>query len=76
MMTTRIAYGAAYVAPRSSFTTRLGDMLSMALAMLRLWARRRHDRRALLQLDDHMLRDIGVDRTRVEAMASRPFWRA
>jgi len=74
MMTTRIAYSAAYA--RSSFSARLGDMLSMALATPRLWARRRHDRRALLQLDNHMLRDIGFDRARVEEMASRPFWRA
>ena len=73
-MTTRIAYGAAHVAARSS--TRLGDMLSVALATPRLWVRRRHDRRALLQLDDHMLRDVGLDRTRAEAMAGRPFWRA
>ena len=73
-MTTRIAYGAVY--SRSSFPAGLGDMLSMAIATPRLWARRRHDRRALLQLDDHMLRDIGFDRTQVEAMAARRFWRA
>jgi uncharacterized protein YjiS (DUF1127 family) len=75
MMTTHIAFGAAHAAPRSSFS-RFGGMLSLALAAPRLWARRRRDRRALLQLDDHMLRDIGVDRTRAEDMASRPFWRA
>jgi uncharacterized protein YjiS (DUF1127 family) len=76
MMTTRIAYRAAYVAPRFFFSVKFGDMLRIALAMPRLWARRWHDRRALLQLDDHMLRDIGLDRTRAEAMAARPFWRA
>ena len=73
-MTTRIAYGAAYA--RSSISTRLGDMLSATLATPRLWTRRRNDRRALLQLDDHMLRDIGVDRTQAKAIGSRPFWRA
>jgi len=73
-MTTRIAYSAAY--SRSSFSSRLGDMLSIVLATPRLWARRRHDRRALLQLDNHMLRDIGFDRAQAEAMAARPFWRA
>jgi uncharacterized protein YjiS (DUF1127 family) len=51
-------------------------MLSTALATSRLWMRRRHDRRALLQLDNHMLRDIGFDRAQADAMASRPFWRA
>ena len=74
-MTTRIAY-AALAAPHSTVTARLADLLSAALATPRLWARRRHDRRALMQLDDHMLRDIGFDRTRVEEMAARPFWRA
>jgi uncharacterized protein YjiS (DUF1127 family) len=73
MMTTRIAYGAAYSRP--SFSARLGDMLSAALATPHLWSRRRHDRRALSQLDDHMLRDIGFDRTQADEMASRPFWR-
>jgi uncharacterized protein YjiS (DUF1127 family) len=75
MMTTRIAH-AASATPHSTLAARFGDMLSAALATPRLWARRRHDRRALRQLDDHMLRDIGFDRVQVEAMASRPFWRA
>ena len=73
-MTTRIAYGATYSRP--SFSARLGDALSVALATPRLWVRRRHDRRALSQLDDHMLRDIGFDRAQADEMASRPFWRA
>jgi uncharacterized protein YjiS (DUF1127 family) len=74
MMTTHIAYSAAY--SRSSFSARLGDVLSAALATPRLWMRRRHDRRALSQLDNHMLRDIGFDRAQADEMASRPFWRA
>ena len=73
-MTTRIAYGAAYSRP--SFSGRLGDVLSATLAIPRLWVRRRHDRRALSQLDNHMLRDIGFDRAQADEMASRPFWRA
>ena len=73
-MTTRIAYGAAYARP--SFAARLGDVLSAALATSRLWMRRRHDRHALSQLDNHMLRDIGFDRAQADEMASRPFWRA
>ena len=73
-MTTRIAYGAAYARP--SFSARLGDVLSAALATSRLWMRRRHDRHALSQLDTHMLRDIGFDRAQVDEMAARPFWRA
>jgi uncharacterized protein YjiS (DUF1127 family) len=74
MMTSHIAYDAAYSRP--SFSARLGDVLSAALATPRLWMRRRHDRRALSQLDTHMLRDIGFDRAQADEMASRPFWRA
>lgn len=77
-MKMRFAYdgAAAYSAPRSSPIAKLGVMLSAAMAMPRRWARRRHERRALLRLDDHMLRDIGLDRFRAEEMAARPFWRA
>ena len=63
---------AAFTAPRS---TKLSAMLSEALATPRLWARRRHERASLQQLDDHLLRDIGLDRSRVDEMAARPFWR-
>ena len=73
-MTTQIAYGAADARP--SFSARLGDALNAALATPRLWARRRHDRRALSQLDNHMLRDIGFDRAQADELAARPFWRA
>jgi uncharacterized protein YjiS (DUF1127 family) len=29
-----------------------------------------------LKLDDHMLRDLGIDRATAEYMGSLPFWRA
>ena len=74
-MTTRIGYAAA-AAPHFTLAARFGALLSRALALPRLWARRRHDRGALLQLDGHMLRDIGFDRAQVDEMTSRPFWRA
>lgn len=74
-MTTRIAH-AAVAAPRSNSLARFGEMLKLAMTTLQMWARRRHDRHALLQLDNHMLRDIGFDRARVKEMAARPFWRA
>ena len=77
-MKMRFAYdgSAAYSAPRSTIFRTLGLLLSTTMAAPRLWARRRYDRRALLQLDDHLLRDIGLDRVRAETMAARPFWRA
>lgn len=77
-MKMRFAYdgAAAYSAPRSSFGSKLSAFLGDAIAMPRQWMRRRHDRRDLLRLDDHMLRDIGFNRVQAEEMATRPFWRA
>ncbi len=77
-MKMRFAYdgAAAYSAPRFPFAAKLRAMLGEAVVAPGLWARRRHERRALLQLDDHMLRDIGLDRFQAEETAVRPFWRA
>lgn len=67
---------ADYSAPRLSVQAKFAALLSAMVATLRLWVGRRHDRRAMLRLDDHMLRDIGLDRFAAERMAARPFWRA
>ena len=40
------------------------------------WNHRRHERRALAELDDHLLRDIGIDRHQAQIEASKPFWQA
>ena len=36
---------------------------------------RQRQRRALLRLDDHMLKDIGISRCDAEREAAKPFWR-
>ena len=43
----------------------------------RLWqmAERQRQRQRLLELDDHMLEDIGLTRAAAEEMGRRPFWR-
>lgn len=38
------------------------------------WMELAESRRRLRQLDDRMLRDIGVDRPEAEREARRPFW--
>ncbi|ANT59259.1 MULTISPECIES: DUF1127 domain-containing protein [Roseobacteraceae] len=38
------------------------------------WSERRHTRRALLELDDHLLRDVGLERTAALREARRKFW--
>lgn len=40
-----------------------------------VWLERVQDRRRLADLDDHMLRDIGLSRSQAEEVASTPFWR-
>lgn len=46
-----------------------------ALMTLLTWLERRRERRALLELNDHMLKDIGVSRADAWAEGSKPFWR-
>ena len=57
------------VFPRSAQGSTL---LSGAIALPRVWARRRRERHALLRLDDHVLRAIGLNRSRADGMASHP----
>jgi uncharacterized protein YjiS (DUF1127 family) len=40
------------------------------------WSERRRTRIALADLDDHMLRDIGLDRRTALTEARRKFWQA
>ena len=40
------------------------------------WTDRTRQRRHLAELDDRLLRDIGISRADVEAEVSRPFWRS
>lgn len=46
------------------------------LAIVETWIERRRQRRALLELNDHMLRDIGISRYDAYHESSKPFWRA
>ncbi|MEQ8602229.1 MAG: DUF1127 domain-containing protein [Marivibrio sp.] len=39
------------------------------------WRKRAAERRHLAELDDYLLRDIGIDRTRALGEADKPFWR-
>ena len=52
----------------------LGTALRWAEALV-TWLERDCQRRALLRLDDRMLRDIGLSRADVEQEADKPFWR-
>lgn len=41
-----------------------------------LWAERSAERRHLAELDEHLLKDIGLNRAEVETISAKPFWRA
>jgi uncharacterized protein YjiS (DUF1127 family) len=55
---------------------RIGAAAAAAIDHVRVWRERVRSRQALLRLDDHMLRDLGIDRATAEYRGSRPFWRA
>ncbi len=45
------------------------------LRLIGTWMERRRQRRALAELDDHQLRDIGLTRAEARAECAQPFWR-
>jgi uncharacterized protein YjiS (DUF1127 family) len=51
------------------------DRAVVAVARLLHWHELARQRRALLRLDDRMLKDIGISRADAEHEACRPFWR-
>lgn len=40
------------------------------------WLERMRERRELAELNDSMLKDIGISRADVEHVVTKPFWRA
>ncbi len=54
--------------------TSVRSRLLHALVALESWLDRHHQRQSLLELDDHMLRDIGISRIDAEAEARKHFW--
>jgi uncharacterized protein YjiS (DUF1127 family) len=51
-----------------------GGAVSIA-AILGRWIARHEQRQSLLELDDRLLRDIGISRGDARREAERPFWR-
>jgi uncharacterized protein YjiS (DUF1127 family) len=51
----------------------LQTMAEQGVLMLRLWHQRARDRRQLMELSDHMLKDIGITREERQVEISRPF---
>jgi uncharacterized protein YjiS (DUF1127 family) len=68
----KISRGAAPAPARARVARSLSVCL---LEVIEGWAERRRQRRALLQLSDALLKDIGLARAQAEREAHKPFWR-
>jgi len=44
------------------------------LGLIRGWADRARQRRALADLDDRLLKDVGISREQAESEVQKPFW--
>jgi uncharacterized protein YjiS (DUF1127 family) len=62
--------------PTSPRTGRSAPQPHGLVATLSLWAERHRQRRALLELNDHMLKDIGISGADAWQEGRKPFWRS
>ena len=60
------------IAPRPG--REVQGIVAVAVVRLLCWQELARQRRALLTLDDRMLKDIGITRADAQLEASRPFW--
>lgn len=58
------------------FVQRLASLPLTALNTLLVWQERASERHHLGQMDDFMLKDMGLSRADVEKEAALPFWRS
>lgn len=63
-------------APRAGLLSSLGRIALRVLDGLATWQQRSSERAHLAALDEHHLKDIGLDRADVAREAAKPFWRA
>ena len=63
----------AYLGAQSSLSPLAAVALRVAV-LLTQWSERRRTRIHLTYLDDHLLRDVGLDRSTAYSEARRKFW--
>ncbi len=59
----------------NSIVRSIGNAVGAVVNLLLTWQEQARSRRMLRALDDHMLNDIGIDRSVAEKEGSVPFWR-
>ncbi len=62
-------------APTASVPSTEARQFGSFLALAATWLERRSSRRALADLDERLLRDIGLSRSEAIAETAVPFWR-
>ncbi|MCX7298470.1 MAG: DUF1127 domain-containing protein [Hyphomicrobiales bacterium] len=53
----------------------LSPVLSRTIETIAVWTVRRRQRRALAELDDHLLNDVGLSPEQAHLEANKPFWK-
>lgn len=70
--TARPMFGAS--AKRGAHTSIAEQVLSAPFAILATWGERLKQRAALAEMDERMLKDIGLSRADALVEADKPFW--
>jgi uncharacterized protein YjiS (DUF1127 family) len=70
-----LVFGARTERDQTSLLRRADKALGAVFDRFLTWQDRVRSRRMLRGLDDHTLRDIGIDRSLAEQEGSMPFWR-
>ncbi|RJF90046.1 DUF1127 domain-containing protein [Oleomonas cavernae] len=50
-------------------------LVNRAVTVALEWQRRKHERRHLAELDEYLLRDMGLSRADVAHETAKPFWK-
>jgi uncharacterized protein YjiS (DUF1127 family) len=61
-------------APTTGRTT-VWMLVNRAVTVAMAWQRRKHERRHLAELDEYLLRDMGLSRADVTHETTKPFWK-
>jgi len=70
------AFAPAVSRPSAGWFAACRTVLMRFLEVSAVWEERRESRRRLAEMDDHLLRDIGISRADAFAESEKPFWRA